>query len=128
MRLLSLALLAFPVFAGAQAPDTSKVDVTGKWAFTVQSDVGNGTPTVTFKQKGDSITGRYSSMALGERDFVGTVKNKKITFGFTAEAGGQSFSMSFAGTIDGPDAMSGSIDFAGMATGAFAGKRVKDKE
>src|SRR3954466_15736656 len=124
MRFLLLALL-LPVVAQAQAPDTSRVDVTGKWAFSVQSDVGNGTPTVTFTQKGDSISGRYSSQSLGERDFVGTVKNRKIAFGFTAEAGGQSFSMSFAGTIDGPDAMSGSVDFAGMATGTFAGKRQK---
>jgi hypothetical protein len=128
MRLLALLFL-LPLAAQAQTPtDTSKVDVTGKWAFTVQSDVGNGTPTVTFKQKGDSITGRYSSQALGERDFVGTVKNKKINFGFTADVGGQSFSMAFSGTIDGPDAMSGSIDFAGMATGVFGGKRLKDKE
>lgn len=128
MRFL-LAALLLPAIAAAQAkPDTSKVDVTGKWAFSVQSDVGNGTPTVTFTQKGDSISGRYSSQALGERDFVGTVKDRKIAFGFTAEVGGQSFSMAFSGTIDGPDTMSGSIDFAGMATGTFGGKRLKDKQ
>jgi hypothetical protein len=123
-----LLALALPIAASAQAtpkPDTVKVDVTGKWAFSVQSDVGSGTPTVTFVQKGDSVSGRYSSQALGERDFVGTYKAGKISFSFTAEAGGQSFTMSFAGAIDDRDSMSGAIDFAGMATGTFSGKRVK---
>jgi hypothetical protein len=126
----SLVLAAIvPTFARAQAepkPADKKIDLTGKWAFTVQSDVGNGTPTVTFSsQKGDSISGRYSSQALGEHDFVGTFKDGKLAFGFTAEAGGQSFSMSFAGKVDNNDEMTGSIDFAGMATGSFYGKRVK---
>src|SRR5207244_3597560 len=102
-----------------------KADITGKWTFSVQSDVGTGTPTVTFAQKGDTISGRYSSQALGERDFTGTFKDGKINFGFNAEAGGQSFSMAFAGTVADNDNMSGSIDFAGMATGTFSGKRQK---
>jgi hypothetical protein len=118
------ALLLVPAFAHAQAD--KKIDIVGKWSFNVQSDVGSGTPTVTFNaQKGDSISGRYSSQTLGERDFVGTYKDGKIAFGFTAEAGGQTFSMSFAGKVDNADEMSGSIDFAGMATGTFYGKRVK---
>ena len=131
IRSLKLSLLlafALPMVATAQAApkaDTVKVDITGKWAFSVQSDVGTGTPTVTFAQKGDSISGHYSSQALGERDFVGTYKAGKLAFSFTAEAGGQAFTMSFAGAVDDKDSMSGSIDFAGMATGTFSGKRVK---
>jgi hypothetical protein len=118
-------LLIVPALAAAQA-DAKKIDLVGKWSFNVQSDVGSGTPTVTFSsQKGDSISGRYSSQGLGEHDFVGTYKDGKIAFGFTAEAGGQAFSMSFAGTVDNVDEMKGSIDFAGMATGTFYGKRVK---
>jgi hypothetical protein len=120
---------AVPVAAVAQAdtkPAPATVDIVGKWAFNVQSDVGSGTPTVTFTtQKGDSISGRYSSQALGEHDFVGTFKDGKLAFGFAAEAGGQSFSMSFAGKLDNNDEMTGSIDFAGMATGTFYGKRQK---
>jgi hypothetical protein len=127
MRSLMTGLLlatTLPFVAGAQA-DKKPVDITGKWAFTVQSDVGNGTPTLTFRQKGDSISGRYSSQALGENDFVGTIKDGKISFGFSTQSGGQDFSMTFAGTLDGNDDMKGTIDFGGMATGAFIGKRVK---
>ena len=131
IRTLAIGLLlaaALPMIASAQTaaskPDTAKIDVTGKWAFTVHSDAGNGTPTVTFVQKGDSITGRYDSQALGNREFVGISKAGKISFGFTAESGGQTFSMSFSGALDDRDSMSGSIDLAGMA-GTFSGKRAK---
>lgn len=127
MRALMVATLfgaALPVVASGQAD--KKPDITGKWAFSVQTDVGSGTPTLTFVQKGDSLSGHYSSQALGEHDFTGTFKDGKISFGFNAEVGGQAFSMSFLGTLDGSDAMKGSVDFAGMASGTFTGKRQKD--
>ena len=91
----------------------------------MQTDAGSGTPTVTFKQQGDSLSGHYSSQALGERDFTGTFKDGKISFAFSAEVQGQQFTMSFSGTMDGPDAMKGSVDLGGMATGTFSGKRQK---
>lgn len=130
-RLLLLALLALLATTAAAWPGSlraqgdAKPDITGKWLFSVQSDAGSGTPTVTFKQQGDSISGRYSSQVLGERDFTGTLKDGKIAFGFSAEVQGQQFSMSFSGAMDGPDAMKGTIDFGGMGSGTFSGKRQK---
>jgi hypothetical protein len=109
----------------ARAQDAKPVDLTGKWQFTVQSEAGSGTPLVTITQKGDSLTGRYSSSALGERDFKGTVKDGKFEFSFGAESGGMSFTMNFAGKVDGPDAISGAIDFSGYGEGTFSGKRIK---
>jgi hypothetical protein len=116
------------VTAKAQAgntPTERKVDVTGKWVFTNQSSYGTSNPTVTFTQKGDSVSGRYSSTSLGDHDFVGTVKDGKINFGFDAEAGGQQFYMAFHGTLDGNDAMAGTIEAAGSDFGTFSGKRQK---
>jgi hypothetical protein len=120
------------VLAAAQLPgqatgraEKQAVDLTGKWSFSVESSAGTGTPTVTFVQKGDSISGRYSSQALGERDFTGTVKDGKVEFSFTADVQGQQFSMSFSGTLNGADAMKGNLDIGGMATGTFTGKRQK---
>lgn len=120
---MALVIAALPAIAQGQGTEEKKFDVTGKWAFTVQSDVGTGTPAVTFKQVGDTISGRYSSQSLGERDFTGTLKNGKIEFSFTAETGGQAFTMSFSGTVESKDAMKGAIDFSGFATGTFTGKR-----
>jgi hypothetical protein len=119
---VAAAIAMLPSAASAQA---AKTDVTGKWSFTVESPAGTGTPTVTFKQQGDTISGRYISQALGEKDFTGTLKDGKISFSFDAESGGQAFTMLFTGALDGADAMKGSIDFSGMATGSFAGKRQK---
>src|ERR1035437_4949741 len=122
---LLLALLATAASSSLHAQADAKSHITGKWTFTVQSDAGSGTPTVTFKQQGDSISGRYSSQVLGERDFTGTFKDGKLSFGFSAEVQGQQFSMYFSGEMAGPDAMNGSIDFGGMGSGTFSGKRQK---
>jgi len=118
--ILAAALIVAPAAALAQS---AAGDISGKWSFSVQSEAGTGTPTVTFVQKGDSISGRYSSQALGERDFTGTVKDGKLTFAFTAELQGQQFTMTFSGTVESKDAMKGTIDFSGMATGTFTAKR-----
>ena len=130
MRIAKSLLVALLVAGVVQADTavaqgTKPVDVTGKWTVNVVSDAGSGTPTVTFNQTGDSLSGHYSSQNLGERDFVGTIKDGKIEFGFSAESGGQAFSMWFSGTVEGPDDMKGAIDFAGMATGTFTAKRQK---
>jgi hypothetical protein len=133
MRTLRLVTAAFalaivPVTSHAQAtaakPDTSKIDVTGKWNFNIESPV-QGTPTVTFTVKGDSLKGQYISNAIGTHDFVGTIKGRTLSFSFPAESGGQSFTMAFTAKVEDADTMGGSIDFSGMATGAFTAKRAK---
>ena len=122
---LLAGMIALATSVGAQGAPAEKVDISGKWSFSVQTDAGSGTPTVTFKQKGDSLSGRYSSQVLGERDFTGTIKNGKVDFGFTADVQGQQFVMTFSGAMDGADAMKGSIDLGGMAGGTFTAKRQK---
>ena len=63
--------------AGVQA-----TNVTGEWAFTVETDQGGGTPTITFKQDGEKLTGKYAGQ-LGNADLTGTVKGDAIHFTFT---------------------------------------------
>jgi len=122
LTIAALALVALPVSARAQAE--KKTDITGKWLFTVTSDVGTGTPTVTFKQTGDSLSGHYSSQTFGEVDFKGgTFKDQKVVFKINVSADGNAFTVTYSGTMDGADAMKGTVDFAGMAGGTFTGKR-----
>ena len=113
--------LVLPSPASAQAE--KKVDVTGKWMFSVTSDAGTGTPTVTFKQQGDSLTGHYSSQAFGEVDFKGTIKDGKIAFSFGASLQGTSLNISYAGTVESADAMKGTVDFGGYGGGTFTAKK-----
>jgi hypothetical protein len=123
-RLLAVAAFAFAVDAPlllAQTP--TKVDVSGKWLFTVQTDNGTGTPTVTFKQHGDSLSGHYSSQLLGERELTGTVKDNRITFKFATEVQGTALTVTYSGTIDTKDSMKGSVDLGGFASGSFTAKR-----
>ena len=105
------------------SPQSSKIDVTGQWTFTVQTDAGGGTPTVTLKQDGEKLTGHYSSQNLGEADLTGSVKGQEIKFTFNADAQGTSLTVTYTGTIENKDSMKGSVDLGGLAQGTFTAKR-----
>jgi hypothetical protein len=122
MRLfLASAICALgAVIVSAQS---SKIDITGKWTFTVQTDAGSGTPTVTLKQDGEKLTGHYSSQNLGEADLTGTVKGQDIKFSFSADAQGTSLTVTYTGTIENKDSMKGTVDLGGVAQGTFTAKR-----
>jgi len=117
--MLGVVLMASALAAGQAA----KVDITGKWVFDVQTDAGTGTPTVTFKQEGEKVTGHYSSANLGEADLTGSIKGQNLRFRFTADLGGTAVEVTYTATVENNNAMKGSIDIAGAATGTFTGKR-----
>src|SRR6266542_7057202 len=96
--LLACAIVAASVTA--LPAQSSKIDVTGKWTFTVQTDAGSGTPTVTLKQDGEKLTGHYSSATLGEADLTGTVKGKAIEFSFSTDAVGTPLTVKYTGTVE----------------------------
>jgi hypothetical protein len=111
-------------FAAALAyAGQAKVDITGTWIFEVQTDAGTGTPTVTFKQDGEKLTGHYSSQTLGEADLTGTIKGNDVTFNFMADLQGQAVPVTYKATVEGPASMKGTIDIAGLAGGTFTGKK-----
>jgi hypothetical protein len=116
---LVAAALSIPATIAAQG----KVDVTGKWVFAVTTDAGTGEPTLTFKQEGEKLTGHYSSATLGEADLTGTVKGMNIEFRFTANAQGTELPVVYKGTVEGKDAMKGTVDIGGLGSGTFTGKR-----
>lgn len=116
---VTLAIVAM-VTVGAAAQG---VNVTGKWAFDVQTGGGTGQPTLTFKQDGEKITGHYSSQTLGEADFTGTIKGNAIQFSFSADVQGNAVDVTYSGTVDG-NTMKGTVNMAGgQLTGSFSGKK-----
>ncbi|MEO8619678.1 MAG: hypothetical protein ABI625_01360 [bacterium] len=117
---LSVAAIARP--ADAQTP-SRPTDVTGKWLFSVTTSAGTGTPTITFAQKGDSLTGHYSSATLGESELAGTLKADKIAFSVKVEVQGTALTVVYTGTVERGDSMKGSVDLGGMATGTFTAKK-----
>jgi hypothetical protein len=115
--MVMLLLALSPARGAAQA----KVDVTGKWAFSVETSAGAGSPTFTFKQDGDKLTGHYTG-TFGEADLTGTVKGAEITFGFTVDAQGTSLKETYTGTVD-KDSMKGKLVIEGLGEGTFTAKR-----
>lgn len=117
---MALIVVLAPMRSAAQ---TAMIDVTGKWLFSVQTDAGTGTPTVTLKQDGEKLTGHYSSATLGEAELTGSVKEKEVKFSFSADAQGTSLQVSYTGTIEDKDSMKGTVDLGGLAQGTFTAKR-----
>ena len=120
VRTIALAVILGTPLGSAQ---DAKIDVTGKWVFTVETSAGSGTPTVTLKQDGETLTGHYSSMQLGEADLTGSVKGKEITFNFMANVLDMQIPVSYTGTIESKDALKGKIVITGLGDGTFTGKR-----
>ena len=121
--MMAIALASVTGIAAAQTQAPAKIDVTGGWAFEVQSEAGTGTPQVTFKQDGEKLTGHYSSTLLGEADLTGSVKGQAIQFSFTASVQGNSIELTFSGTVEDNNSMKGKVSFGGFGEGTFAGKR-----
>jgi len=99
-------------------PD-GRPDLNGTWVFTVETDQGGGTPTITLKVEGEKVTGHISATTF-ERDFTGTLKGQALEFSFSRDFG----AVIYKGTAESSDAIKGTVDFAsGAVTGTFTAKR-----
>jgi hypothetical protein len=125
IRMMAAAAVVMAAFMAVPAAQTAegRLDVTGIWAFEVQTENGTGTPTVTFKQDGEKLTGHYSSQFLGEADLTGTLKGQAIEFVVSANVQGNAVELSFVGIVENKDSMKGKVSLAGMGEGTFTGKR-----
>jgi hypothetical protein len=96
-------------------------DISGKWRFNVETDMGSGSPTFTFKQDGDSLTGTYSG-AFGEANVTGKVNGDKVEFWFDASPGGEKITIKYAGVVE-ENKMKGTVDLGGQAKGTFTAEK-----
>jgi hypothetical protein len=123
LRRTALAIAAaLVVLASSVQAGQAKVDVSGTWVFDVQTDAGAGTPTMTFKQDGEKITGHYTG-TFGEADLTGTVKGSDITFSFSADLQGMPLTSTYKGTIDSATSMKGTLEITGVGAGTFTAKK-----
>jgi hypothetical protein len=122
--LAAVAAVSAAVLCGAslvQAGQSAKVDVTGKWAFSVETSAGSGSPNMTFKQDGEKLTGHYSG-TFGESELTGTVKGTDIKFAFSVDVQGTKLDEAYTGTVD-KDSMKGKVEIVGIGEGTFTAKR-----
>jgi hypothetical protein len=124
LRVIPVVLIAIALLPSTIVAQDKSVDLTGKWLFTVTTDAGTGTPTVTLAQKGDSLTGHYSSQVLGESELKGSVKDQKFTFTFRTDVQGTTLVVTYSGTVESKEALKGTVDLGGMGNGTFTAKRM----
>lgn len=115
-------MLLFLAFLTLTTPSAA-IDMTGKWIFSVETSAGTGTPTFTFKQDGEKLTGHYSGQ-LGEADLTGTVKDTDVSFNFMVDVQGNQLQITYTGTAD-ANSIKGKVNIAGLGEGTFTGKRQK---
>jgi hypothetical protein len=113
----SAALILITALLTSARLTAQATNVTGEWLFNVTTDQGGGTPTITFKQDGEKLTGKYAGQ-LGNSDLTGTVKGSDITFNFTVDVQGQQAPVTYKGTVE-KNTMKGTLDIAGMVNGTF---------
>jgi hypothetical protein len=117
--IVAVAVMWSATQTNAQA---DKVNVTGKWLFNVETGAGSGTPTMTFTQDGEKLTGKYNGQ-FGNADLTGTVKGQDIAFSFNVDAQGTALTFKYTGTIENKDALKGKVEIAGLGEGTFTAKR-----
>jgi len=115
------ATAATPAPAPAAAPADARIDVTGTWIFEVITGAGTGTPTVTLKQDGETLTGNYSG-SYGEAPLTGTVKGTAIEFSLDMNAQGTTVRIVYSGVVD-KDAVKGTVTLGEFGDGTFTGKK-----
>lgn len=97
-------------------------DVTGTWAFEVNTSAGSGSPTFEFKQDGGKLTGKYSGIA-GEAPLTGTVDGNKVQWEFRVSLDGSSGLVKYQGTIESPTAMKGTAEYPGLGSATWTAKK-----
>jgi len=117
--------LLFAVSAAVPMAGAAQVaDVAGGWILEVETDQGVTTPSWVLEQDGTTLTGRYSSDALGQNQIRGTVDGTTVVVTFSAELQGQAIPVEYRGTLGDDGVIRGSIDIAdGMMQGSFTARR-----
>jgi hypothetical protein len=106
MRIPFLALLLASTAALAVAADPGAFS--GKWQVS-QSIAGNeNTQTCTFAQNGNDLSGSCGS-EQGTIQISGKVDDKKVTWSFKTEYNGSPLTVSYAGTIDAQNKITGTV-------------------
>jgi hypothetical protein len=107
--------------ASASQSAETRADVSGTWAFQVEFSGGSGTPTMTFKQDGEKLTGHYSGQ-LGEAPLTGTIKGTVIEFSIDVDIQGTAAHIVYSGAVE-KDTMKGTVKLGDFGEGTFTAKK-----
>ncbi|MBX9600685.1 MAG: hypothetical protein K2X35_06770 [Bryobacteraceae bacterium] len=99
-------------------------DISGKWRFTVESELGVSNPEATFKQDGAKLTGDYKGQ-IGEYKVTGTVQGDTVEFSFKASPTGEEMEVKYSGALD-PSGkkMKGKVALGTLGSGTFTAEKL----
>ncbi len=117
MKTLMIVVAATLLFVAPQ----QKVDVTGKWDMTVNTDQGARPGTLTISKSGDALAGSISS-PQGEIPVDISLKEKAITISMSIQTQNGTIDITMDGTVDG-DQMSGQLSMGTSGTATWSAKR-----
>ena len=99
-----------------------KTDISGVWSFQVETSQGTGSPTFTFKQEGEKLTGQYKG-AFGEAPLTGALKGGKVDFAIKVDAQGQQMTITYTGTVEKDGTMKGTAQLGDVGSATWTAKR-----
>jgi hypothetical protein len=118
----SIAVVATaPVAAVAAAP---AADISGTWAASFDTQVGQQTYTYSFAVAGGKLTG-HSKSNLGESDLTGTVDGSTVTFVENLKYQDQTLAITYTGQIVSAGEIAFKRDVGGQGGESFTAKRQK---
>jgi hypothetical protein len=123
--LLSAVLLGHAGAAQAQdspqAPpaDSKPANVAGTWSVSFETPNGTMTQTLTLLQDGTTLTGTIGG-ERGTADLKGTIGGNNVNFSATRKGQRGTFTMNYAGTLDG-ETIKGTISGGGGHEGYGSG-------
>jgi hypothetical protein len=116
MRCFALAALLLVAAFSALA-----ADMTGTWAFSVDTPNGKRESTIDFKQDGEKLTGTVHGQ-MGDTPLAGSVKGSDVSWSVTREFNGQSFRIDYTGKVEGSK-MSGNLKFGDQGEAPFTAEK-----
>ena len=112
-----------PVGTPPSAPTAAAAAMGGTWAITSNSPQGALESTLTVQQQANAFTGTMSSQMLGSAPVAdGLIVGRKVTWSVTVTFGGQSFTVSYAGEVEGTK-MSGTVTAGSFGSFPFTGEK-----
>lgn len=122
--IVSMLLACSGAARGQDSPQTPPADakpanVAGSWSVSFETANGTMTQTLTLTQDGSSLTGSIGG-ERGTADVKGSVSGNNVNFSATRKGQRGTFTMSYAGTVDG-DTIKGTISGGGGRTGNGGG-------
>jgi hypothetical protein len=120
-RCVPVTLLLCVTLLASAAVFPQEASVSGTWDITLETGQGTATPSVTFEQKGETLTGTYKGR-LGESKVTGTLKGREIRFSVSLTFQDQPITVTYTGTVE-KETMKGKVQFGEQRSASWSAKK-----